>query len=155
MQVLLLIRHAAAADREDWRGEDALRPLTDAGCRQATRLVRAVKHVLAELGRNCAVASLRTSPAVRCIKTVEPLANALGVELQNDAGLFEGSEIVPPSPRHDGIHIICAHGDNIPWLLDAMKIDWDGRCKKGSMWVIQRDGRGRVTGFSYHTIRKD
>ena len=155
MQVLVLIRHALAAEREEWRGDDAARPLTEAGVRQARRIAKSVKKMIDALDRDVAVASLRSSPATRCAKTVEPLAEAIGVELEIDRRLMEGSTIAPPSPREEGVHIICAHGDNIPWLLDDLKIDWKQQCKKGSIWTIERDGRGKVIAARYETVAKD
>ena len=101
------------------------------------------------------IASLRSSPAVRCVDTVAPLAERAGIEMKVDAELMEGCEITPPSPRAAGVHVICGHGDNIPWLLEDLKVDWDGRCKKGSLWLLQRDRNGRVADAQYHTIRKD
>ncbi len=156
MQMLVLIRHAIAEERETWQGgDDAKRPLTDAGRKQAQHIAKAVMKKVETLDRGAAIVSLRSSPAQRCIDTVLPLSKKAGVAIDIDKGLMEGSEIKPPSPRADGVHIICAHGDNIPWLLDDLKIDWDDRCKKGSVWMIERDGRGRVVQAKYSTAPKD
>ena len=51
--------------------------------------------------------------------------------------------------RKENSSLLCAHGDNIPWLLDELGIDWNGKCKKGSIWMIQRDGRGAVKEAKY------
>lgn len=156
MQMLVLIRHAVAEERENWRGpDDAQRPLTDAGRKQAERIAKAVMNMVDELDRDAAIVSLRSSPALRCIDTVRPLARRSGVALDIDANLMEGLDIKPPSPREEGVHIICAHGDNIPWLLDDLHIDWKQQCKKGSLWFIERDGRGRVISARHQTIAKD
>jgi len=156
MQILVLIRHAIAEDRETWHGsDDAKRPLTDAGRTQAQHIAKLVMKKVESLDRGAAIVSLRSSPATRCVDTVTPLSKKAGVAIDLDKGLMEGSEIKPPSPREDGVHILCAHGDNIPWLLDELKIDWDDRCKKGSVWVIERDGRGRVTQAKYSATLKD
>jgi 8-oxo-dGTP diphosphatase len=154
MQVLVLIRHAVAAEREDWRGDDALRPLTEAGVKQSKRIAKAVKTIIDALDRDVAVASLRSSPAARCVKTVEPLAEMLGVDLEIDKRLMEGCTIAAPPAREDGVHILCAHGDNIPWLLEDLRIDWKQQCKKGSIWALTRDGRGSVQSAAYQTIEK-
>jgi 8-oxo-dGTP diphosphatase len=159
MHVLVLIRHAIAEDRETWAGDDdAGRPLTSKGRKQARRIARIVPELLREIDREMQIASLRSSPAVRCVQTVEPLAENTGSQLTRDQGLYEGSVIRPPSTRGklgDGAHVLCAHGDNIPWLLEELDIDWDGKCKKGSIWLIQRDGRGAAKNAKYVKIEAD
>lgn len=39
--------------------------------------------------------------------------------------------------------MICAHGDNIPWLLDELGLEWD-HCRKGSVWTIRFDSTGAL-----------
>jgi 8-oxo-dGTP diphosphatase len=157
MQTLLLIRHAIAEDRETWPGEDdAQRPLTKAGRRQARRIADIVREMIADLddaGRG--IVALRSSPVLRCVDTIAPLAKKVGVPIKIDAGLMEGREIKPPAACEAGISILCAHGDNIPWLLQELRIDWDGRCKKGSIWRVERDARGRVMRAEYKAVAKD
>lgn len=156
MQTLVLIRHAVAEERETWTGsDDAKRPLTEAGRRQAERIAREVMKMAEAMERDAAIVSLRSSPALRCVDTVRPLAKRAGLALDVDANLMEGRTIGPPPPREQGMHILCAHGDNIPWLLDELKIEWNGRCKKGSIWVIERDGRGKVLASRYQSVTKD
>lgn len=77
---LLLIRHAGAGDREDWEGDDLQRPLDERGRKQAERLV--------ELLAPYPVARVVSSPADRCVQTVEPLARVRGlpVELREELG---------------------------------------------------------------------
>ena len=85
---LVLIRHAEAGDREDWEGDDLRRPLDDRGRQQADRLLG--------LLASYPVGRVVSSPADRCVQTVEPLARArglaidvhdeLGEELQDTAG---------------------------------------------------------------------
>jgi 8-oxo-(d)GTP phosphatase len=77
---VLLIRHARAGDRDDWEGDDLRRPLDERGRQQAERLV--------ELLASYPVARVVSSPADRCVQTVEPLARARGlaVELRDELG---------------------------------------------------------------------
>src|SRR5436190_23520672 len=74
MQTILLIRHASAKDREKWSQEDQLRPLTPAGHRQA----QAIAEELAQVK----IKQIRSSPAVRCVQTVEPLASRAKMTMQ-------------------------------------------------------------------------
>jgi len=76
---LLLIRHAFAGDPDQWEGDDRLRPLDERGRRQAA----ALPDVLSELELDRIV----SSPYVRCVQTVEPLAQARGVPIELDEQL--------------------------------------------------------------------
>lgn len=140
MQTILLIRHASALDRSKWDKEDHLRPLTKQGQRQA-------KAIANELGAT-AIVEIRSSPAVRCVQTVEPLAEKANIEVKIDKKLMEGGAISLPAKSRHGLHIYCAHGDNIPALLDSLGIEWD-ECKKGSIYMLKRDDEGEITDVVY------
>jgi 8-oxo-dGTP diphosphatase len=87
--LIFLIRHASAGDRDEWVGDDRRRPLDERGRLQSAELV--------ELLAGYEFDRLLSSPAVRCVQTVEPLAAARGLEieiceelseeLQHDAGV--------------------------------------------------------------------
>jgi len=72
----VLVRHASAGDRHGWAGDDRLRPLDARGRRQAAQLV--------ELLRPLDMRRVVSSPYVRCVETVEPLAAALGLPVERD-----------------------------------------------------------------------
>jgi 8-oxo-dGTP diphosphatase len=72
--VILLARHASAGDRYEWEDDDGLRPLDERGRRQANELV-----VLLE---QYEVTRLFSSPALRCVQTVEPFAQARGFDIE-------------------------------------------------------------------------
>ncbi|HVC86069.1 MAG TPA: phosphoglycerate mutase family protein [Gaiellaceae bacterium] len=106
----LLLRHASAGSRRRWEGDDKLRSLDARGCRQAEALV----ELLLPFG----VRRVVSSPYVRCVETVGPLAAALGVEVELDDRLAEGAggsalELL----REDGV-VVCTHGDVIEHVLD-------------------------------------
>jgi len=125
-RVVFLVRHAKAVDRDDWSGDDLERPLTKSGRRQA-------ESIAALLAREKSIDSIRSSPALRCVDTVAPLAERSGLGCAIDAGLLEGTVIrLPRSGR--GI-VLCAHGDNIPWLLESLGIT-EPECRKGSIWRL-------------------
>lgn len=72
--ILLLIRHASAGDRDEWTGDDRRRPLDERGRRQAEKLV----PLLAPYEP----VRILSSPADRCVQTVEPLARARGLSIE-------------------------------------------------------------------------
>ncbi|HUJ55801.1 MAG TPA: histidine phosphatase family protein [Gaiellaceae bacterium] len=99
----ILVRHASAGDRDDWEGDDRLRPLDARGRRQAEELV--------DLLLPHRVRRVVSSPYVRCVETVEPLAAAVGVELELDERLAEGAGgAAAELLAEDGI-VVCTHGD--------------------------------------------
>jgi phosphohistidine phosphatase SixA len=72
--MILLIRHARAGHRSAWSGDDRSRPLDGKGRRQAEQLVQLLEPY--ELER------ILSSPALRCVQTVEPVALARGLEVE-------------------------------------------------------------------------
>jgi phosphohistidine phosphatase SixA len=104
---VILLRHASAGDRNDWHGDDRLRPLDKRGRKQAERLrdvllARDVKRVL-------------SSPYVRCTQTVAPL----GLDIEPDDRLAEGASpegTLELLAALDGA-VACTHGDVIEALL--------------------------------------
>lgn len=68
---MYFLRHGIAADRDEWKGDDASRPLTAEGRDRMEREAKA----LADVGLNPDV--IVTSPLVRAKQTAEILADAL------------------------------------------------------------------------------
>jgi 8-oxo-dGTP diphosphatase len=92
-----------------------------------------------------------SSPSVRCVRTVEPLAQEVGVEVERANELLEGSDrdkavdfVQSVAKRKSGV-VVCSHGDVIPELLRylsarGMKLRDELRWPKGSAWELQWDG---------------
>jgi 8-oxo-dGTP diphosphatase len=138
---LFLLRHGAAGDRTKWEGNDALRPLTKKGKRQAL----AITATLAERH----IESIYTSPFLRCVQTVEPLAEAIGAKVVEHDALAEGPDIDAAYELADQLvgqnAVLCSHGDVIPAVINRMM--WAGLtlesrfyCSKGSFWEVELDG---------------
>lgn len=138
---LLLIRHAHAGTRKEWKGEDTLRPLSERGQRQARRLVRTVE--------GWGVQRILSSPYTRCHETVVPLAKAFGLKIEDSDALAEGHgsdalELVRQL-AHEKV-ALCTHGDVIPDVLvplaDEDRLDLGPRPRqaKGSVWVLESTG---------------
>ena len=140
MVQLFLVRHADAGSRSDWTGDDCIRPLSPVGEQQATGVRTAFA---AE-----PVTRIFSSPAVRCIQTVQPLADELGITIEVADVLREGSwvtEVIGFAESLDETVVFSSHGDVIPEMLRGlvsrgMTLLDDWRWEKGSTWVISRDG---------------
>ena len=151
MRRLYFIRHAQALDRELWHHDDELRPLTERGYRQADGIAR-------ELSR-ARIDRVLSSRAFRCIDTVWPLADHLGVEITKHDDLFEGTSAAEALALMRRLRVrraaLCTHGDvmqNVLEYLDDEGVDLDGgiRLAKGAYWELELDDRGDVRGGTYH-----
>ncbi|HZC30495.1 MAG TPA: phosphoglycerate mutase family protein [Gaiellaceae bacterium] len=105
----LLLRHARAGDREAWQGDDRLRPLDERGRRRAEELA----------GELRGVRTIRSSPYVRCVETVEPLAASLGLRVELDERLAEGASLDEAlAALEDSVDgVACTHGDVVETVL--------------------------------------
>ena len=136
---MLLIRHAEAGDRRDWGGDDELRPLSPIGKDQAMRLVA--------LWRDQPLTRVLSSPFVRCTQTVEPLASALGLQVEGTQALAEGHaaealELVHSLVGEDAA--LCTHGDVVPEVLQHLEAEGvhilaEWKWRKASTWVLHTD----------------
>jgi broad specificity phosphatase PhoE len=141
---LYVVRHAHAGSRSAWDGPDDTRPLSRRGRKQAD----AIADHLAGVG----VARLVSSPSVRCVQTLAPLADRLGLRVDADDRLLEGADgdqalalLGELANATDGAAAVCSHGDVIPDVLRILNagatrfkdpLAWP----KGSMWVLTGDG---------------
>lgn len=139
-----LVRHAKAGERHAWTGDDRERPLSKKGWKQADA-------VAARLGA-LEVTGLWSSPYVRCVQTLEPLAKLAGLSVEIDHRLAEDEPFEPvldllrDTPRRS---VLCSHGDIIPSTLAALQRrgaeirtppDW----RKASVWVLDRNKHGEI-----------
>jgi len=147
---LLLVRHAKAGDRENWDGDDDKRPLTAKGRAQAERLVTSL--------RMFGPTRVYAAPPLRCVDTVEPLAAAIGTEVQieplfsedgywedPEAGLARLLEIV----AEPGVAVVCSQGGVIPDLIGMLTGEEDPPFRKASTWVLGFAGVEVVTSDYY------
>ncbi len=153
--MLYLVRHGSAGVRDDADPADNERHLDTVGLRQAVQL--------AERLSGLEITAVVASPAARCIETVEPLASSLGLVVDIDARLFEGTDIeeswalVEALVGHDEVAVLCSHGDVIPELVRrakgrGMEVPGKAGCSKGSLWSLEWDGERFVTG-TYEPMR--
>jgi 8-oxo-(d)GTP phosphatase len=123
---LLLVRHASAGDRLAWEGDDRARPLDERGRRDADELVAVLAGFELE--------AILTSPRLRCVETVVPLAQARKLELDVREELDEerqwtdGLALVRSLAGRDVV--ICGHGG-----LDSV-VPGAPKWKKGAVFVL-------------------
>jgi 8-oxo-dGTP diphosphatase len=123
--IVYLNRHARAGQRESWPGDDdSLRPLDERGRRQAEALV--------ELLADRDFSRIVSSPYTRCLQSVEPLAEARGLQLEAVDSLAEGAgegAALELFRSLDAPAVACVHGD----LVEALAGE---SAKKGATLVL-------------------
>ncbi|MBA2752020.1 MAG: NUDIX hydrolase [Actinobacteria bacterium] len=139
---ILLVRHATAGERSGWVGDDRFRPLDDRGRRQAEALVTQLSDF--------PISRVLSSPYARCVQSVDPLARARGLVVEETERLAEGHAEDTVSLIHElqgTTPVLCTHGDVVPAVLDAI-LPGDGhpRSKKGSTWALESAGPGAPAG---------
>jgi 8-oxo-dGTP pyrophosphatase MutT (NUDIX family)/phosphohistidine phosphatase SixA len=140
---VLLVRHAKAGVRAQWTGPDHERPLSPTGQQQAAYL----RELLALFGPT----QVHAVPLVRCVQTVKPLADQLGVPVIEEPLLAEEHYAGDPAAGLDRLlqiaaagqnAVVCSQGGVIPDLILKLAgkaaFDERGRVpdKKGSTWVL-------------------
>jgi 8-oxo-dGTP diphosphatase len=140
---VLLVRHGEAGEREVWQGDDALRPLTAAGHRQA----EALRALLPLFGAR----RVYSAPPARCRQSVEGLAADLGAPIITEPRLSEDGYVNNPAAgvqrlleiaaEPGGPAVICSQGGVIPDLVGKLA-EWAGlapldvKTRKGSYWGL-------------------
>ncbi|MGQ0773025.1 MAG: NUDIX hydrolase [Pseudonocardiales bacterium] len=142
-----LVRHAKAGRREEWDDDDALRPLTEEGRRQAA----ALRELLPLFGSK----RVHSAPVARCRQTVEGLAADLGMPVIDEPLLSEEGYLADPRAgvrrltdvaAGPGPAVVCSQGGVIPDVLSRLA---DGAgpkqaqlppSRKGSFWVLSFGG---------------
>lgn len=139
------MRHAKAGDRDEWEGDDRLRPLTKPGHKQAGGINEQLRAV--------PIRRIVSSPYLRCVQTVEPLARARGLPIELSDGLAEGAGIQPTLALVRQLRgqdaVLCTHGDVMQEVVEhlvrqgVVKPSQAQSLQKGSTWVLEEEG-GKV-----------
>jgi 8-oxo-dGTP diphosphatase len=145
MPTFYIVRHAKAGSRSHWSGDDRKRPLNKKGEKQAQELV--------DLYAEFPITAIHSSPYLRCVQTVEPLARARNLHVIQSTDLQEGRGITGLYiffNDEEADHVVLAtHGD-IMWelveeltsrrVLPAFREEFS----KGSTWVVDVEGGAPV-----------
>ena len=155
-RTVLVVRHASAGSPSAWAGDDRERPLDECGIAQADELVRRLSRF--EVGR------VVSADVRRCVDTVAPVAEALGLPIEVEPLL---SEVAYPEREEEAVALIrhlgdveadaiaCSQGDVIPDLVTRMTeanglaLDQPIRAAKGSTWALTLDDEGRLVAADY------
>jgi 8-oxo-dGTP diphosphatase len=135
---IYLVRHANAGTRGQWTGNDKKRPLTQRGLKQAFGLQDNLSSM--------PITDVLSSRTTRCIETVRPLAESIGLEIRRHATLSEGAG---PEKVEELVALLagrtaalCTHRDVISGYLGRLahagvKFDGPSKWRKGSTWVLE------------------
>ena len=141
--MVYLVRHAHAGSKKHWQGSDQARPLSAQGRKEALGLIE-------QLGDR-PVGRLLSSPAERCLQTVEPLADRLRHPVETSELLgVDGTGpgvlelLTSPALQHA---VLCTHGEVIGKVFDELQaagieLTDPPRWPKGSTWLLE-DAGGR------------
>jgi broad specificity phosphatase PhoE len=147
---IYLVRHVKAGQRPANADEDdRLRPVSKAGQRQARLLVDMLDGATFE--------RIVSSPYLRCIESVGPLASVRDLAIEVSDALAEEAtldEALTLFRKHtDGGAVLCSHGNIIPMLLEyfaarGLDLGPSPGCAKGSVWALETSD-GEVTRARY------
>ena len=106
--------------------------------------------MIAEQLKKLSITSLISSPATRCVQTLEPLAKAKKLKVEVDKRLIEFGDVADMLEIAEEVEdstVLSSHGDMIPELIKTlerrgMKIESKPDWRKGSVWVVERTNRG-------------
>ncbi|WP_375489809.1 NUDIX domain-containing protein [uncultured Jatrophihabitans sp.] len=136
--VVVLVRHAKAGKRSEWRGNDDLRPLDDTGRTQADSLVSFL---------TCFAPTRVVSAApVRCTQTVAPFADKYGFDISIESAFGDKQFAKSPATsettfwslaKPGTVNVIASQGDTIPGLIDRLARGVrPADTRKGAAWVL-------------------
>jgi len=170
-RAIILVRHASARNKKAWQNaghpDDLTRPLTPLGHVQAKLL----GQILSCFGP----ARVISSPAERCLATVEPYAAMIGGVVEpaqalapppDDLVLEEADPVVVAAARElvTGLVtagepvVICGHRENLPailrWICEILgaPVPAGAPLRKGAFQVLHVAG-GRLISAEQHSLR--
>ena len=132
-----LLRHAHAGTKRAWAGPDSERPLSSAGREEAYGLLTQL--------HDDPISRILSSPTVRCLQTVEPLAQRRSLRVESADVLGVNADLtdlvallLDPAAAHA---VLCSHGELIGAALTQLvgerfeddSLSWP----KGSTWVLE------------------
>jgi broad specificity phosphatase PhoE len=133
-----VVRHARAGSRGHWTGDDRQRPLSKKGLKQADEI--------AEMLSRQHITAVYSSPYLRCVQTVEPLARALKLAVMHAPELAEGRGVRGLYTFFDNRSldrvVLSTHGDVVWELVEDLTARrilpaFREQFEKGSTWTVE------------------
>ncbi|WP_349902319.1 NUDIX hydrolase [Parafrigoribacterium humi] len=118
---IIALRHGKAVPPASWDGPDATRPLLHKGTQQAASVAPAI----AAWGPK----RLVSSPAVRCVSTITPVADITGLEVKHSPGISQDAyedgkatvkKAVAKRLDKQQTVVMCSHGPVLPGIIGAV-----------------------------------
>lgn len=114
---VLVVRHGCAGDKRLWEGPDEVRPVDAAGALQAEALVAALDAR--------PVHRIVSSPTLRCVQTMEPLARDRGLPVELEPALGkdgsgDGLLALVTDPEAAGA-VLCTHRELMEKALATLR----------------------------------
>jgi len=150
---LILLRHGKAMPRENWDGPDHTRPLLQRGLNQAKYQAGGIAAFSPE--------RLVSSPATRCLATIEPVARKTGLDVVTRKRISQDAwepsaegpiSIVTKTVSKKRPTVLCSHGPVLPQILKAASdISAQGSARLVEQHLGMSTGEFVVLHFSLET----
>jgi len=135
---LVILRHASAGDKHQWREADSLRPLDAAGRREAAALT-GLLHAYGPL-------QVISSATARCLETVLPYARLTRASIGTDPAFTVGdtgpeAAVARLLTLAGTPAVVCTHGEIVSELVTGLckelgeKVPDDPSLRKAEFWV--------------------
>lgn len=118
---IIAVRHGKAVPPETWDGPDSTRPLIHRGTDSAAGIAAGIAAFAPE--------KILSSTAVRCLATVEPLAQLIGVPIRATVDISQDAfergggrvaEVVAKRLRKQVSTVLCSHGPVLPVIIEQL-----------------------------------
>ncbi|CAN5128187.1 NUDIX hydrolase [soil metagenome] len=118
---IIALRHGKAVSPGSWDGPDATRPLLHRGIEEATSIAPAIAA--------WAPQKLISSTAIRCLATIEPLAELTGLQVRATSAISQDAYEDGTSKVKKMVRkrlekrmpvVLCSHGPVLPQIIDAI-----------------------------------
>lgn len=154
MKKILLVRHAIAADRDDWAGHDFDRPLTEKGIEKFSKSLDGIKQLCPK------ITAVYSSGLLRALQTAQLLADHYSLPVVKDIALNSGNLprdvakfISSEMKKHEGVVAFVGHEPELCLVLSQMcsRSLEESFFKKGAMALIEMKG----SEFHFEWIKKN
>ncbi|WP_456456088.1 SixA phosphatase family protein [Thermovibrio sp.] len=134
---VFLVRHAKALKREEWKGDDCKRPLTEKGKEEFREFLKWLKPVFPKR------AKVVSSPCERALKTAQIISDFLGYDLKVENSLMpdaEPEDYEKVITKHRGNLILVGHEPDLSLFLNYITCISPSRLafKKGAVAEIRK-----------------